>query len=88
MKGLVVLGGPVVVLGFGGVLPPLVGQVGADQVHLHEWPEHAGAGPLQVVGRHHYNKNTQHTSTTTKGKYYNLAMVQDNDKKGRYYSKE
>lgn len=53
MERLIVLGRPVVGLGLGGVLALLVAEVRADQVHLHQGPEHARGLPLQPIGRHH-----------------------------------
>ena len=53
MECFIVLGRPVVGLGLGGVLALLVAEVRADQVHLHQGPEHACGLPLQPVGRHH-----------------------------------
>lgn len=49
LKGLVELGRPAVVLGFGGELALLVGQEGADHADLHEGPEHPRRLPLHVV---------------------------------------
>lgn len=49
LEGLVELGRPAVVLGFGGELALLVGQEGADHADLHEGPEHPRRLPLHVV---------------------------------------
>ena len=49
----IVLGRPVVGLGLGGVFAFLVAEVWADEVHLHQRPEHARRLPLQPVRRHH-----------------------------------
>ena len=53
MEGFVEFGRPIVALGFGGVFALLVGEVGSDQVHLDERPEHPVRSPLNVVRCHH-----------------------------------
>lgn len=53
LEALVVLGGPAVVLGFGGEFPLLVTEVGPDDVDLDEGPEDARSLPLEVICSHH-----------------------------------
>ncbi len=53
VEDLVELGRVVGILGLGDELPFLVGEVGADQVHLHVRLEGLRLRGLQVVSRHH-----------------------------------
>lgn len=53
VEGLVELGRPAVVLGFGLELSLPVAEVGPDGADLHEGPEHSGRLPLQIAGADH-----------------------------------
>lgn len=53
MEGLVELGRPAVVLGFGLELAFLVTEVRPDHGDLHKGSEHAGSLPFQITGSHH-----------------------------------
>lgn len=58
LEALIVLGGPAVVLGFGGEFPLLVTEVGPNDVDLDEGPEDSRGLPLEVIGSHHCKEAT------------------------------
>lgn len=66
LEGFAELGGPAVVLGFGGELPLLVTEVRANDVNLHEGPENALCLPAKVIGCHNCQSHMDKESNTIK----------------------
>lgn len=59
MECFIVLGGPVIGFGLGGMFAFLVTQVGANQVHFNKWSEHPSRLPLESIGSHNCIKSSK-----------------------------